>query len=187
MKLFSRKKSSLSLSINAIVVLILAITMLGLGLGFMKNMFSNVSKNFGDVSAEVKKDMIQRIQDSGEKVVLNKYDIEMKQSSEEVIYVAINEEVAAAGASSLFTMALQAAAGAGSSNAGYQVGSGSVCMTEDQVSLIGGEQKIDAGEAEVFPVYIKTDANDKGTCKYTIIVSEGGAEYERGEFYVNVK
>ena len=43
-KVISGKKSSLSLSINAIVILILAITMLGLGLGFMKGMFSKVSK-----------------------------------------------------------------------------------------------------------------------------------------------
>ncbi|MBW3012000.1 hypothetical protein KY311_02360, partial [Candidatus Woesearchaeota archaeon] len=60
------KKASLSLSINAIVVLILAITMLGLGLAFMRGTFGKVTEQFGEISGEVQKDMIDRLKQSGE-------------------------------------------------------------------------------------------------------------------------
>ncbi|MBD3203867.1 hypothetical protein GF327_06210 [Candidatus Woesearchaeota archaeon] len=184
----NNKKASLNLSINAIVVLILAITMLGLGLGFMRNMFTNVQENFEDVSDQVQKDMIKRLKDSGERVVLSKYEVKMKQSTEEVIHIAINEESAPAGGYSNFQLSLS-----GTSKVGA---SGVTCMDNDQISLIQGEQRIESGEAKVFPIYLKSDSRDQGTCQYTLIVSyesfdsaatsQGSGSYATDDFYVTV-
>ena len=161
-----QKKASLNLSINAIVILILAITMLALGLGFMRNMFGSVSKQFGDISDEVQKDMIQRLQESGKKVVLNKYEIEMKKSSEEVVYLAIDEQAAPGNGYSKFEISL---ADLGSGSVSNPIGTAN-CLVADQISIITGEQKILAGEAKVYTIYIKSNNDNSGTCKYTIEV-----------------
>ena len=87
------KKGSLQLSINAIVVLILAITMLGLGLAFMRSTFGGVTAQFGEVSAEVQKDMLDRLQQSPENLVLNRYEIEVRQGESKEVYLAIRNDL----------------------------------------------------------------------------------------------
>jgi len=89
------KRGSLNLSINAIVILILAITMLGLGLGFMKNTFSKTTSQFDDVSEDMKSTMIEDLKSSNERLVFNKYDIEIKKGKEKEVYYAINNDNAA--------------------------------------------------------------------------------------------
>ena len=86
------KKASLNLSINAIVILILAITMLGLGLGFMKKTFGGAIGQFEDVSDDIKATMIAELEASNERLVFNKYDIQVKEGTEKEIYYAINND-----------------------------------------------------------------------------------------------
>jgi hypothetical protein len=87
------KRGSLQLSINAIVVLILAITMLGLGLAFMRSSFFEVISQFEDVSAEVQKDMLDRLQQSPENIVLDRYEIEVNQGDKKEIYLALRNDL----------------------------------------------------------------------------------------------
>ncbi|MBW2995220.1 hypothetical protein KY312_02620 [Candidatus Woesearchaeota archaeon] len=87
------RKGSLQLSINAIVVLILAITMLGLGLAFMRSTFGGVTAQFGEISAEVQKDMLDRLQQSPEDLVLNRYEVEIRQGESKEVYLAIRNEL----------------------------------------------------------------------------------------------
>lgn len=87
------RKASLSLSINAIVVLILAITMLGLGLAFMRSTFGGVTAQFGEISAEVQKDMLNRLQQSPESLVLNRYETDIRQGESKEVYLAIRNDL----------------------------------------------------------------------------------------------
>jgi len=87
------KKGDLSLSINAIVILILAITMLGLGLAFMRGTFGKVTAQFGEVSGEVQKDMINRLKTSGDNLVLSAYEAEIPQGNTKELYLAIRNDL----------------------------------------------------------------------------------------------
>ncbi|MBW3013910.1 hypothetical protein KY335_01560 [Candidatus Woesearchaeota archaeon] len=93
LRLEINKKASLNLSINAIVVLILAITMLGLGLGFMKKTFGRATEQFGEVSKEVEKQLIDRLKESGDSVSLSQFNVEMEKSSRETVYLAIRNSL----------------------------------------------------------------------------------------------
>lgn len=84
-----QKKGALQLSINAIVVLILAITMLGLGLGFMRNMFGQTTGQFDEIASDMKNQVVEEIQASGDRLILNKYDITMKKSETKELYFGI--------------------------------------------------------------------------------------------------
>lgn len=87
------KKGDLSLSINAIVILILAITMLGLGLAFMRGTFGKVTSQFSEVSSEVQKDMIKRLESSGENLALSVFEIEVRQGESKEVYLAIRNDL----------------------------------------------------------------------------------------------
>jgi hypothetical protein len=87
------KKGDLGLSINAIVILILAITMLGLGLAFMRSTFGGVAAQFGEVTAEVQKDMLNRLQQSPDNLVLNRYEITVGQGESKEFYLAIRNDL----------------------------------------------------------------------------------------------
>ena len=52
------KKAALQLSINAIVIIVLAMTLLGLGLGFIRGMFSDITKTTGTVQEQVKNQIL---------------------------------------------------------------------------------------------------------------------------------
>ena len=86
------KKGGLQISINAIVILILAITVLGIGLGFIRGMFSKTIGQLGDVSDDIKNDMIARIRESDERLALREENIEIKKSGEKTIYFGIRNE-----------------------------------------------------------------------------------------------
>jgi hypothetical protein len=87
------KRGSLQLSINAIVVLILAITMLGLGLAFMRSTFGGVVSQFEEVSAEVQKDMLERLEKSPENLVLNRVEMELRPGETKELYLAIRNDL----------------------------------------------------------------------------------------------
>ena len=86
------KKGGLQISINAIVILILAITVLGIGLGFIRGMFSQTIGQLGEVSKDIENDMINRIRDRDERLVLREENIEIKKSGEKTIYFGIRNE-----------------------------------------------------------------------------------------------
>ncbi|MBU4283487.1 MAG: hypothetical protein KJ968_00090 [Nanoarchaeota archaeon] len=88
----SNKKAGLQISINAIVILILAITVLGIGLAFIRGMFSQTIGQLGEVSKDIENDMINRIRDSDERLVLREENIEIKKSGEKTIYFGIRNE-----------------------------------------------------------------------------------------------
>lgn len=88
----SNKKAGMQISINAIVILILAITVLGIGLGFIRGMFSQTIGQLGEVSKDIENDMINRIRDSDERLVLREENIEIKKSGEKTIYFGIRNE-----------------------------------------------------------------------------------------------
>ena len=83
------RKAALQLSINAIVVLILAITILGLGLGFIKSQFGALQKQFGEVSAEIRSELLEKIKDSGELLVFNRAEIQAKTGKKDTFYFGI--------------------------------------------------------------------------------------------------
>jgi len=83
------RKAALQLSINAIVVLILAITILGLGLGFIKSQFGALQKQFGEVSAEIRSELIEKIRDSGELLVFNRAEIDAKVGKKDSFFFGI--------------------------------------------------------------------------------------------------
>jgi hypothetical protein len=171
------KKGSLSLSINAIVVLILAITMLGLGLGFMRNMFGGVTKQFTEVTDQIQRDMVERLKESGEKVVLNTYDVKMKQSSKQTIYLAIQNEIEAPGTPGTFTI---------TKSAPEKIQTTADCVDVGDISLIPSNS-IRGGEAKVIPIIIQTGARDKETCEVHLEVTDSsGQPYGRVDFLITV-
>jgi len=83
------RKAALQLSINAIVVLILAITILGLGLGFIKSQFGALQKQFGEVSAEIRSELVEKIRESGELLVFNRAEIQAKLGKKDSFFFGI--------------------------------------------------------------------------------------------------
>ena len=169
----SKKKGSLNLSINAIVVLILAITMLGLGLGFMRNMFGGASKQFSQVTDEIQRDMVDRLKDSGKKIVLNTYEVKMKQSSKETIYLAISNQIDAPGENSIFSIDI---------NNGNTIGDARCVGKIDTLE----NPTVSGGDAKVAPIIIQTDAKAEGTCEYNIVIKEDGADFGVVDFLITV-
>ena len=90
------KKAALQLSINAIVVLILAITILGLGLGFIKSQFGALQKQFGEVAAEIRSELIEKIKESGELLVFNRAEIDAKTGKKDTFYFGIKNTASTA-------------------------------------------------------------------------------------------
>ena len=67
--------------------------MLGLGLAFMRSTFGGVTAQFGEISAEVQKDMLDRLQQSPEDLVLNRYEVEVRQGESKEVFLAIRNEL----------------------------------------------------------------------------------------------
>lgn len=87
------KKASLNLSINAIVVLIMAVALLGLGLGFLRNMFSNLEGQIGDISKDTEQRMVQGLEESDERLALDKTKFEIKQGKTGETYLGLRNEL----------------------------------------------------------------------------------------------
>lgn len=87
------KKASLSLSINAIVVLIMAVALLGLGLGFLRNMFSNLEGQIGDISKDTEQRMVQGLENSNDRLALDKTKFEIKKGKSGETYLGLRNEL----------------------------------------------------------------------------------------------
>ena len=171
LRLELNKKASLNLSINAIVVLILAITMLGLGLGFMKKTFGRATEQFGEVSKEVEKQLIDRLKESGEAVSLSQFTVEMEKSSRETIYLAIRNTLGCPDVTYMID---------------YPEGADGRC---DQVTLAGNCDKVgistfttvevDSNQVKILPIKIESESGvQQDTLRYPIQVTgqcPGGA------------
>ncbi len=177
------KKGDLNLSINAIVVLVLAITMLMLGLMFIRNIFGGAAEQFAQVSEDVEKDMVDQLKESGKKVKLGTYEVEMKQSQEKTVFLGIKNELGDAGTRQDFGIALtMPGTPVGSANC---VGAGG----SDYGSIVTETVKsIQSGEAKVVPIKIKSGPRNSGTCVFTITITDGSsAWYGEEELYVTVQ
>lgn len=87
------KKASLSLSINAIVVLILAITMLGLGLAFMRGMFGKVTGQLGEITEEIKAEVIKKVEQSSAKLTFLDKKITIKRSEKKELFFGVKNQL----------------------------------------------------------------------------------------------
>ncbi|MBI2129175.1 hypothetical protein HYU07_02955 [Candidatus Woesearchaeota archaeon] len=174
------KKGALELSINAIVILILAITMLGLGLGFMKKTFGGVTSQFGEVSDQIKKEMIDRIKDSTSKVMLNVYEIEMKRSEEKSIFLAIKNDLQDDTLVE-FSIAIK--------TDDCKTIAGTACEGDVTVSTFS-TKKVQPGEVEVIPMKVKVSSGAEPTT-YLIPIEVtppgAGSQPQTVDLYVTVK
>lgn len=64
----NHKKASLSLSINAIVIVVLAMTLLGLGLGFIRNIFTGLEEQRGEITEQVKSQILEDLRVGNKKL-----------------------------------------------------------------------------------------------------------------------
>jgi len=83
------KKAALQLSINAIVVLILAITILGLGIGFIRTQFGGLTEQFVEVRQEIKDQLISKIRDSGDLLVFNRAQLDVKLGQKQDFFIGV--------------------------------------------------------------------------------------------------
>ncbi len=171
------KRGSLSLSINAIVVLILAITMLGLGLGFMRSSFGGVTEQFGQVTDEMKQQMIERMKDNVDDAMLNAYEINMKPSDERFLYLAIKNTDDTTGGVNFQLVPT------GTDPVVDTSGNGVTTITiEFFQDMLVGPSSID-----VFPLKVTTTGAASGTYKasYTL-QDDSGSDIKQLQFYIIV-
>ena len=89
---FKGKKSSLELSIRAIVIVVLAMTLLGLGLGFVRNMFSQVGGIAGDVTEQVKQQILDDLITGDKKLAFPKTEIMIDRGGSEVLTLGVRNK-----------------------------------------------------------------------------------------------
>lgn len=186
-----KKKGALELSINAIVILILAITMLGLGLGFMRKTFGGVTAQFGEVSDQMKKEMIDRIKESATKVMLNVYELEMKPSDEKNIYLAIKNDLNIDDTFNVCTKNNGGNCGAVNLDCSYvELPAGSSSPVCDDITVTTFKEKtIVRSNIEVLPVKIKVSSGAKATTYLIPVVVSASTtgEQQRADLYITVK
>ena len=83
------KKGALELSITAIVILIIAITILGLGIGFINKQFSAGTELVGGELTKIKEQMKEDIRSSGELLVLNMPETEVRLGKSQDILIGV--------------------------------------------------------------------------------------------------
>jgi hypothetical protein len=83
------KKASLNLSINAIVIVVLAMTLLGLGLGFIRNMFKNISETTGEVSEQVRSQILEDLRTGNKKLSFPSTEINVEKGEAKVIALGV--------------------------------------------------------------------------------------------------
>ena len=173
------KKGGLEISINAIVILILAITVLGIGLGFIRGMFKSTIGQLGEVSEDIENDMINRIRERNERLVLREEDIEIKKSTEKKIYFGIRNEE---DDETTFDIDFKCDSA---------VGDISPTEIEEYITFnVFKETKmLERDEIMVLPAVIKVSPNAVATmymCTATIEGGSGPGDYASKTFYITV-
>lgn len=172
---FKHKKGALEVSINAIIILIFAIAILALGLTFIRNMFTKTSGEFGQVTAQVKNDLINELKASNEKLAISPLTVEVDKTTKkgEVYY----------GVRNIFE-----------DTKTFDV------TIDECVPITGGETavklvytyetiKVPAGETEVQPALVTITSSTVETsykCTLTITDTDGTDLYASKPFFVNV-
>ena len=170
------KKGSLSLAINAIVVLILAITMLGLGLTFMKKTFGGVTEQFETVSEEMEREMTERMKEATSRVMLNVYEVDMKRSDQKSVFLAIKNNLGAAGKVK-YLIAKGTCAPFGATGD---------CDAITMATLAAKD--IPSGEIAVLPVKLSTTSDIvPDTYLYPIVVTDPDGGKETADLYITIR
>ena len=86
------RKASLELSVRAIVIVVLAMTLLGLGLGFVRNMFSQVGGIAGDVTEQVKQQILDDLITGDKKLAFPKTEIIIDRGASEVLTLGVRNK-----------------------------------------------------------------------------------------------
>jgi hypothetical protein len=88
------KKGALELSITSIVVLIIAITLLGFAIFFIKSLFGGATEIFQQQFAQMKDQLRQSMQETGEALVFNVgTDIEVKRGKRFPFFIGVKNDV----------------------------------------------------------------------------------------------
>ena len=182
------RKGSLNLSINAIVVLILAITLLGLGLGFVKSMFGSATDKFEVTDQELKSQMIDEIEQSGDKVTFNNMNFKTEAGAPKSFYFGVRNTASSQACFAFKWFCRASLDSECPQDPNSSEGNWSWFDTYDTVSLPG--KGSEAFRVEVLPdipgnyngylqVLINRSANDCFTATY-------GEEFEKKKFYLDV-
>ena len=86
------KRASLELSIRIIVIVILAMTLLGLGLGFIRNTFGDIRELSGDVTEQVKQQIMDDLITNDKKISFTKTEVNINKGSSEVLSVGLRNK-----------------------------------------------------------------------------------------------
>lgn len=87
------KKASLNLSIQTIVIVVIAMVLLGLGVGFVKTIFDDIGGITGEVSGEVREQVLGNLRTSGAKFYVSN-EQKFTTKSEKVIAVGVQNNIA---------------------------------------------------------------------------------------------
>ncbi len=91
--MFRNKRASLELSVNAIVIFILAVLLLGLAIGFLKSMYDKLTGNIDQISSDVEKRMLQRLEDSPERLIMDPDNVDIEKGKTKEVYLALRNEL----------------------------------------------------------------------------------------------
>ena len=83
------KKASLEISIQAIVIVVLAMTLLGLGLGFIRAMFSGITKTGETLTEQIKNQIQEDLRTGDKKISFPKTQLQLDKGESEVLGVGI--------------------------------------------------------------------------------------------------
>jgi len=86
------KRASLEISIQAIVIVVLAMTLLGLGLGFIKGMFSNITKTTEGVTEQVRQRILDDLITGDKKVSFPTSEITIDKGGSDVLTVGVRNK-----------------------------------------------------------------------------------------------
>jgi len=86
------KRASLELSIRMIVIVILAMTLLGLGLGFIRNTFGDIRELSGDVTEQIKQQIMDDLITNDKKISFTKTEVNINKGGSEILTVGIRNK-----------------------------------------------------------------------------------------------
>ena len=182
------KKGSLSLSINAIVIIVLALTLLGLGLTFVRSVFSDITDTSSGIQEQVKEQILEDLRTGDKKLSFPVTEMKIRSGEDKVIALGIKN---IDDSDANFVIDVQIKQYTDGTNSTVDIKS----LTKKRFIFDSGEQFIDAGDAQVFPIKITTDRDTtQGTYLVGIkIYTYGKTEtegnkivYESKGFFVQV-
>ena len=171
------KKGGLQISINAIVILILAITVLGIGLGFIRGMFQQTIGQLGEVSKDIENDMIDRLRDSNERLVLREENVEVKKGREKTIYFGVRNEEDMVGSAAISFNVLFECTDVMEDSGGD--------ITHIDFNVFSKTKYLERDEITVMPAIIKVSPNAVATTYMCSALIDGGV-YASKTFYITV-